>query len=66
MPNNQQPIIGDSKERVAFDLMKVISDAERASKINEVLQNPRGYYLGLFNQCNEVVYGSPPESVLDK
>lgn len=46
----------NSKERVAFDLMARIAEAERVLGINEAKKsNPREYYLKLYNQCHQVV-----------
>ena len=44
-----------SVERVAFDLMEKISNAEKIHKKDSEKQtNPREYYLKLYNQCLKV------------
>lgn len=46
----------NSVERVAFDLMSIIAEAERVTGKNEGKKdNPREYYLKLYNQCHKVV-----------
>ena len=43
-------------ERVAFDLMSRIVEAEKISGQDEDRKiNPREYYLKLYNQCHKVV-----------
>ena len=44
-----------SIERVAFDLMEKIANAEKFhNKDGEKKTNPREYYLKLYNQCLKV------------
>ena len=44
-----------SIERVAFDLMEKIANAEKVfNKDHEKKTNPREYYLKLYNQCLKV------------
>ncbi|WP_151791767.1 hypothetical protein [Acinetobacter soli] len=46
----------NSVERVAFDLMSRIAEAERVTGKDEGKKdNPREYYLKLYNQCHKVV-----------
>ncbi len=62
MPNNQTEA-GDSKERISLDLVRIIAEAESPSKINEILQDPRKYYLNLFHVCHQVVHGRSLQDV---
>lgn len=46
----------NSVERVAFDLMTRIAEAEKIlGKDEGKKSNPREYYLKLYNQCHKVV-----------
>ncbi|MCU4397796.1 hypothetical protein [Acinetobacter junii] len=46
-----------SIERVAFDLMLLISNEETYyGKAKSKEANPREYYLKLYNQCHKTVY----------
>ncbi|MDS7693871.1 hypothetical protein N7562_06695 [Acinetobacter soli] len=46
----------NSVERVTFDLMSRIAEAERVTGKDEGKKdNPREYYLKLYNQCHKVV-----------
>ena len=46
----------NSVERVAFDLMSRIAEAEKITGSDESRKNnPREYYLNLYNQCHKVV-----------
>ena len=46
----------NSVERVAFDLMSRIAEVEKATGNDEGKKNnPREYYLKLYNQCHKVV-----------
>ncbi|WP_291370608.1 MULTISPECIES: hypothetical protein [unclassified Acinetobacter] len=46
----------NSVERVAFDLMSRIAEAEKIKGKDEGKKdNPREYYLKLYNQCHKVV-----------
>lgn len=40
-----------TKERVAFELMQYIAEAEAASSDNYQEPNPRDYYLQLYAKC---------------
>ena len=51
-------IQGDSKERVAFDLMMLVYYDENIEKQGRI------YWLTLYHQCLMVVAGRPPESIL--
>ncbi|MDM1758175.1 hypothetical protein HX127_11450 [Acinetobacter sp. 256-1] len=46
----------NSIERVAFDLMeKIAADEQYFSKNDALKENPRDYYLKLYNQCHKTV-----------
>ncbi|MDQ8937048.1 hypothetical protein [Acinetobacter rudis] len=54
--NGPVDIKDNSTERVAFDLMQKIVDAEIAYSEGKYLKpSPREYYLKLYNQCHKVV-----------
>jgi hypothetical protein len=57
--DKENMIIGDSKERVAFDLMKEIA-SEELSATEEKIKDPRKYYLALYNECLRASYGAKP------
>jgi hypothetical protein len=54
----------DGNEKVAYDLMKLISEQE-ADKVAEKTRNPRKYYLELYAQCIKIVSGEDLEDVFD-
>ena len=45
----------NSIERVAFDLMEKIAQAEHAKQDKFREPNSREYYLKLYNQCHKIV-----------
>ena len=47
----------NSIERVAFDLMEKIAQAEHAKQDNFREPNSREYYLTLYRQCHKIVSG---------
>lgn len=51
----------DSKERVAFDLMSKITKYEKNAERQTA---SRKYFITLYNQCLDAVYGVAPESIL--
>jgi hypothetical protein len=52
----------DSKERVAYDLMQEIARHEEMDK-----QEPRRYWLELYNQCLSVVsHSAPPDEIRER
>jgi hypothetical protein len=52
----------DSKERVAYDLMQEIAKHEEMDK-----QEPRRYWLELYNQCLSVVnHVAPPDEIRER
>ncbi len=62
----EDPISFDSKERVAYDFMKMIASQE---KINEQARqniHDRKYYLKLFAQCLRAVKGVSTDEVLNE
>lgn len=54
------PIQYDSKERVAYDLMMLIS-GEHAAGVADHQKDSRSYTLWLFRQCLTVVSGNEPD-----
>lgn len=53
---NPIQIKDNSIERVAFDLMQKIVDAEISREKDDYLKpTPREYFLKLYNQCHKVV-----------
>ena len=44
------------KEAVAFEMMKVIGEADTAS-MNEKISNPKKYTFDLYRECLKVVSG---------
>ncbi len=54
----------DSKERVAFDLMREIFSYESESE--RVQPDPRTYFLTLYQQCLKIVRGQSPSEVLSE
>jgi|SaaInl8_200m_RNA_FD_contig_81_410074_length_1634_multi_3_in_0_out_0_2 hypothetical protein len=58
---NPVEIKSNSKERVAFDLMKHISLKEKRQGDN---QQDRKHWLTLYSQCLKATYGFPLESIL--
>ena len=50
---------GDSKERVAFDVMMVIASQDIGST-NEIMKDRKGYFLRLYAECLGVVSGVRP------
>ena len=52
---NAIQIKDNSIERVSFDLMEKIAQAEHAKQDNFREPNSREYYLKLYNQCHKVV-----------
>jgi hypothetical protein len=57
---NAPKITGDSKERVAFDLMNIIESVEDEDQS----RNPREYYLKLYKECLHAVNGGDPSPML--
>lgn len=55
---NPIEIKDNSVERVAFDLMEKIAQAEHAKQDNFREPNSREYYLKLYKQCHKIVSGS--------
>lgn len=44
-------------EAVAFDLVRAIAIAEQGTKIAEMMNDPRKYYLDLYGECLTAVRG---------
>jgi hypothetical protein len=45
-----------SGQRVAFDLMQKISNAEFRARGDKPAENPREYYLELYVECRKLTY----------
>ena len=56
-----QRIQHDSKERVAYDLMRAISGAEPASDD----KSTRDYWITLYNQCYRACSGASARNILE-
>ena len=54
-------ISSESKQAVAFELMKHISSHEKA---DETKTSTRAYWLTLYRQCYKATSGSPLERIL--
>ena len=59
---DERPVVTDSKERVALELMEIIVDREHKSKSEK--PDARTYYLTLYSQCLKVVSGETAENAL--
>ena len=59
---DDRPVITDSKQRVALELMQIIVDREHKTKIEK--PDARTYYLALYSQCLKVVSGETAENAL--
>jgi hypothetical protein len=58
-------ITGNSREGVALDLMLEIAKAEASTaELKKRLENPRVYYLKLYQQCYAVAGGLKADSAL--
>ena len=56
MPEKSEALVGDCKERVAFDLMKLI--AQENAKVGKVPGSDiEKYFLDLYRKCRQAVYG---------
>ncbi len=52
---DEGPLVSDSKQRVALELMQIIVDREHKTKIEK--PDARTYYLTLYSECLKVVSG---------
>lgn len=60
--NNPVKVVSDSPQRVAYDLMQLISSREEK---NDEEKQTRAYWLTLFHQCMKAAKGhSSLESIL--
>jgi hypothetical protein len=59
---DERPLVTDSKQRVALELMEIIVDREHKSKLEK--PDARTYYLTLYSQCLKVVSGEAAENAL--
>ena len=59
---DERPVVTDSKERVALELMEIIVDREHKTKSEK--PDARTYYLTLYSQCLKVVSGETAENAL--
>ena len=59
---DERPLVTDSKQRVALELMQIIVDREPKTKLEK--PDARTYYLTLYSQCLEVVSGEAAENAL--
>ena len=59
---DEPPVITDSTQRVALELMQIIVDREPKSKSEK--PDARTYYLTLYSQCLKVVSGETAENAL--
>jgi hypothetical protein len=59
---DERPVVTDSKQRVALELMEIIVDREHKTKIEK--PDARTYYLTLYSQCLKVVSGETAENAL--
>jgi hypothetical protein len=57
---DEHPLVTDSKQRVALELMQIIVDREHKTKIEK--PDARTYYLTLYSQCLKVVSGDAAEN----
>ena len=57
---DEPPLVTDSKQRVALELMQIIVDREHKTKIEK--PDARTYYLTLYSQCLKVVSGDAAEN----
>ncbi|HJQ22274.1 MAG TPA: hypothetical protein VKA60_00070 [Blastocatellia bacterium] len=57
---DERPLVSDSKQRVALELMQIIVDREHKTKIEK--PDARTYYLTLYSQCLRVVSGEAAEN----
>lgn len=55
----------DPSQKIAFDLMTKIAEAEGANTDNKP-GDPKHYYLTLYSQCLQIVSGEDVEDVLDE
>lgn len=56
----EEHITVDSKQRVAFDLLKLIHSYESANQTQEF---DRDYFMALYYQCHRVVSGVEPDAL---
>ena len=54
----------DPSQKIAFDLMTKIAEAEGTSA-DKKPEDPKRYYLTLYSQCLQIVSGEDVEDVLD-
>jgi hypothetical protein len=59
---DEPPLVTDSKQRVALELMQIIVDREHKTKLEK--PDARTYYLTLYSQCLKVVSGEAAENAL--
>ena len=59
---DERPVVTDSKERVALELMEIIIAREHKTKIEK--PDARTYYLTLYSQCLKVVSGETAANAL--
>jgi hypothetical protein len=59
---DERPLVSDSKQRVALELMQIIADREPKTKCEK--PDARTYYLTLYSQCLKVVSGETVENAL--
>lgn len=59
---DERPLVTDSRQRVALELMQLIVDREHKSKSEK--PDARTYYLTLYSQCLKVVSGETAENAL--
>lgn len=57
---DERPLVSDSKQRVALELMQIIVDREHKTKIEK--PDARTYYLTLYSECLKVVSGEAAEN----
>ena len=65
MSDNSKPIATDSKERVAYNLMALIAEAEAIKDGGvSIAVDPRRYYFKLYGQALKMVHGEGLEYAL--
>ena len=57
---DERPLVSDSKQRVALELMQIIADREPKTKCEK--PDARTYYLTLYSECLRVVSGEAAEN----
>lgn len=57
---DERPLVTDSKQRVALELMELIADREHKTKVEK--PDARTYYLTLYSECLRVVSGEAAEN----